>query len=529
MGSVAENKALKRGTVLTGRYEIADLLGEGGFGAAYLAKDLARFETRCVVKRLHSARGTSEVAQRLFEREARTLSELEHPRVPKLQAYFELRGRYYLVQDFVEGETLRAHLARTSRLDEDVVRDIVLQMLDVLEYLHSRTPPVVHRDIKPANLIFDRQGHVHLIDFGAVREAVGQGSDETETKIGTGGYAPIEQAMGHPVPASDLYALGATALNLVSGVEPRDWFVEGQLVWRNRMHYSDGLAAFLEGTLADLPSRVKTPAEARDALLGVSHSDEPTVVAAQPAAKKARTGIPSAYMPPGLPPAPVATAPRGAVAAPQPRRRRTFVWALIGIVAVGGPVIAAMLHESKKPPAVSRTDSSATIAASTTGDPCPERTKKSFRTQSQFDLKILCPADWTSFSSVEQHATRIMSSTDATQIWASIWTPLRTTETLSQFADRWKETMQVALGLFQMKPEPAPDEHTALYSIQGSRFQGSTGSLQIENTGVGGNRFFAWSLAIGVTPKSKADANEVLVSIEYLAPAAGPSTPPSPK
>jgi serine/threonine protein kinase len=498
MGGVAENKALKRGTVLTGRYEIADLLGEGGFGAAYLAKDLARFETRCVVKRLHSARGTSEVAHRLFEREARTLSELEHPRVPKLQAYFELRGRYYLVQDFVEGETLRAHLARTSRLDEAVVRDIVLQMLDVLEYLHSRTPPVVHRDIKPANLIFDRDGQVHLIDFGAVREAVGDASDSTETRIGTGGYAPMEQCMGHPVPASDLYALGATALNLVSGVEPRDWFEEGELVWRDRMHYSDGFAAFLEATLADLPSRVKTPAEARAILLGGGHSDELTVVKSPPVTKPTRA----------------------AIAPPPARSRRTLVWAVVGIVAAAGLVTAAILQGSRdKPPATAQVDSSAAAVAGTpAAESCAERMLKRFRTQSQFDLQILCPSKWTSYNAAEQHATRIMSSTDAAQVWASAWQPVSAQETLAQFADRWRNRMQVALGVIQMRPQPAPDGNTALYAITGERFPSAPGSLMIESHGTGGNRLFTWSIAIGVTPQSHQTVQEVLTSIEYLAP-----------
>src|SRR5262249_16779785 len=154
---------------------------------------------------------------RLFEREARALADLQHPRIPKLLAYFERDDEFFLVQEFVQGETLENRLARESRLGESFVRGIVLQVLEVLQYLQRRQPPVIHRDIKPSNLIIDAAGQVHLIDFGAMRQAIAVRPSEVGTSIGTSGFTPAEQIFGQPVPASDLYALAATALNLLSG------------------------------------------------------------------------------------------------------------------------------------------------------------------------------------------------------------------------------------------------------------------------------------------------------------------------
>ena len=203
----AVSKEIAPGTVLANRYEVVALLGAGGFGATYRSRDLARFGTICVVKELLSTRSENEIARRLFEREARLMSELSHPQIPTLHAYFEEDGRFFLVQDFVEGETLATRLTREGRLAEREARAVVASLLNVLEYLHGCTPPVIHRDIKPANVIVGTHGSVYLIDFGAVRQAVG--GDEMHTAIGTAGYTPREQAVGRPSPTSDLYALGA--------------------------------------------------------------------------------------------------------------------------------------------------------------------------------------------------------------------------------------------------------------------------------------------------------------------------------
>jgi hypothetical protein len=160
----------------------------------------------------------------LFEREARVLASLDHRRIPKLESFFVVDDAYYLVQEYVEGRTLDAELQACGRLPEAMVRRILAEVLDVLEYLHARSPAVVHRDIKPSNLILGAEDRVYVIDFGAVREAISTvGGSAGGSVIGTPGYMPLEQLMGSPVPASDLYALGATALHLVSGTPPDQW------------------------------------------------------------------------------------------------------------------------------------------------------------------------------------------------------------------------------------------------------------------------------------------------------------------
>ncbi|MBK8250247.1 MAG: protein kinase [Gemmatimonadetes bacterium] len=262
-------RELRPGTLLATRYEIVERLGSGGFGSTFRARDRSRFDADCVVKELLSARQENDTARRLFEREARVLLELRHPQIPTLHAYFEEGGRFYLVQDFVDGETLDERLRRDTRLPEVEVRRIVGSLLDVLEYLHGRTPPVIHRDIKPANIMLGADGAVFLIDFGAVREAIGGGEDQG-TAIGTAGYTPREQAVGRPRPSSDLYALGATALESVTGLHPLEWHSArtGKLDWKGRVSCSDEFERFLDGMLAEVQERFDTAARARAALRG---------------------------------------------------------------------------------------------------------------------------------------------------------------------------------------------------------------------------------------------------------------------
>ena len=276
-------RELRPGTLLATRYEIVERLGSGGFGSTFRARDRSRFDADCVVKELLSARQENDTARRLFEREARVLLDLRHPQIPTLHAYFEEDGRFYLVQDFVDGETLGARLRRDTRLPESEVRRIVGSLLDVLDYLHSRTPPVIHRDIKPANIMLGADGRVFLIDFGAVREAISGGEDQG-TAIGTAGYTPREQAVGRPRPSSDLYALGATALEAVTGLHPLEWHSArtGKLDWKGHVSCSDEFETFLDGMLAEVQDRFDTAGHARDALRGTT-----TPVAAIPETREA--------------------------------------------------------------------------------------------------------------------------------------------------------------------------------------------------------------------------------------------------
>ena len=176
-----------------------------------------------MLKQLRADVGAADKAGELFVREAKVLLSLSHPSIPAMHAFFEIDERYYLVQEFVDGRTLDHELSQQGMMPEERVRSLVVQVLEVLSYLHARSPPVIHRDIKPSNLIVDGDGHVYLIDFGAVLEAITRRQGAEATIIGTPGYMPLEQGMGTPVPSSDIYALGATALHVLTGVPPNAW------------------------------------------------------------------------------------------------------------------------------------------------------------------------------------------------------------------------------------------------------------------------------------------------------------------
>ena len=250
---------LPTGTVLRARYEILSLLGKGGFGATYRAHDRGRGNIECVVKELLPKHGDNPDVRRLFEREARVLEGLRYPGIPTLHAYFSISERHYLVQDLVDGQTLDDELRRRGKLPEGEVVDILEQVLAILAHLHSLRPPVIHRDIKPANLMRDADGRVALLDFGAVKEVIGQtgtsGPEAMSTSpasvvVYSAGYAPPEQLRGAVAPASDLYALGATALHLLSGRTPDRWYDPLSGEWRFRGHLP--MSARLETVLSRL-------------------------------------------------------------------------------------------------------------------------------------------------------------------------------------------------------------------------------------------------------------------------------------
>lgn len=214
-------------TVLQGHYTVLQKLSEGGMGAVYLAEDTKLFNKLCVVKEMLPFYTTDEerrIAERNFEREARTLAHLRHPGIPEVYDYFVEEGRYYLVMAFVEGKDLGKVLAELGApLDEEEAARYGLQMARVLDYLAGLNPPVMHRDIKPGNIIVEQStGQLKLVDFGIARESLGsERQDATGSMImGTRGYAPPEQFAGQATPTSDIYALGATLHHLLTGQHP---------------------------------------------------------------------------------------------------------------------------------------------------------------------------------------------------------------------------------------------------------------------------------------------------------------------
>ncbi len=229
-GGSGGTHTLNIGTPLQGgRYVIKKVLGQGGMGAALLATDKRVNNKPVVIKELVSESSDPEKIkedERNFKQEMMTLAALHHPLIPAVTDSFEENQRYFMVQDYVEGENLEERIERTKQpLKEREVLGFASQVLDVLEYLARRTPPIVHRDIKPANIIIDTEDkRAHLVDFGIARADVAKNARRKQTSaLGTPGYAPPEQYQGNADPRSDLYALGATMHHLLTNRDPRDF------------------------------------------------------------------------------------------------------------------------------------------------------------------------------------------------------------------------------------------------------------------------------------------------------------------
>ncbi len=209
------------GPLIAGRYRLGPRLGKGSQGEIYLARDeraKGADEREVVVKRL-TPRGTWKSFE-LFEREAKVLSQLRHAGVPRhLSTVEEPPGTFNLVMARAPGENLR-ELAARRRLSETELRDILVRCLEILDYLHTRTPVVVHRDIKPSNIVRAPDGKCSLVDFGGVLDAAREKGGSTV--VGTFGYIAPEQLHGQATPATDIYALGATIVALAGGIEPED-------------------------------------------------------------------------------------------------------------------------------------------------------------------------------------------------------------------------------------------------------------------------------------------------------------------
>jgi len=217
---------LEEGSVLQDRYRIVRVLGGGGMGRVYLAHDMRLADKPCAVKELspdpHATPEEQEQAAAQFHREAAILAHLNHPHLPNVYDYFDEGGCFYLVMDYIEGETLADRLARSpSGLPQETVVEWALQLCDVLEYLHGQTPPVIFRDLKPDNVMITPEGNIQLIDFGVAR--LFDPAKRTDTlKMGTAGYAPPEQyaGQGQTTPRSDIYSLGVTLHELLTGEDP---------------------------------------------------------------------------------------------------------------------------------------------------------------------------------------------------------------------------------------------------------------------------------------------------------------------
>ena len=231
---------LEQGKILQARYQLQQRLGRTAAGhQTWLAVDLESQE-QVTLKMLAFSPEMHWEELKLFEREAQILQALNHPRIPCYRDYFSLEREagaglpwFGLVQDYIPGFSLQELLEQGQRFSEKKVRQISIEVLEILIYLHELSPPVLHRDIKPSNLIWGDDKHIYLVDFGAV-QAQAAVTGVTFTVVGTSGYAPLEQFWGRAVPASDLYALGGTLIHLLTGTTPADLPQKD-----SRIHFSD--------------------------------------------------------------------------------------------------------------------------------------------------------------------------------------------------------------------------------------------------------------------------------------------------
>jgi serine/threonine protein kinase len=257
--------------MLKNRYRAARPLGQGGFGSTFLAVD-EKNGNKCVIKKMLAHHQENAKVKELFEREGKQLAELgSHPQIPALLDYFEQglekagepanapgEKYLYLVQQFIEGQTLLEELLAQGSFSEAQIKEVLKDLLPVLKFIHERQ--AIHRDIKPENIIrrqSDRQ--LVLIDFGAVKEFTATSIGQTGTKIHTPGYAANEQIRGKAYPASDLYSLGATCVHLLTGALPDNMYdvLEDRLLWREllaqkKIKISNHLAQVLDKMLKSL-------------------------------------------------------------------------------------------------------------------------------------------------------------------------------------------------------------------------------------------------------------------------------------
>ncbi|HEY4490478.1 MAG TPA: serine/threonine-protein kinase, partial [Acidobacteriota bacterium] len=238
--------------LLNARFRVSKKIGEGGFGVTYLGYD-EQTASRCVIKELSLRKVEEWKTVELFEREARVLKHLDHPRIPKFIEFFtvpvEGETRAYLVQEFIEGSNLAELIRDGKHFSEREVIRIGLQVAEILDYLHTFSPPIIHRDIKPSNIILDKEGKAYLIDFGAVRDKILH-MQKTEpggfTVVGTYGFMPFEQFQGRALPASDIYSLGVSMITILSHKEPHEMeYLSDRLEFESHVMVSESLKKIL--------------------------------------------------------------------------------------------------------------------------------------------------------------------------------------------------------------------------------------------------------------------------------------------
>ena len=298
--------------LLNNRFQILEQLGRGGFGETFLTEDTHMpSRRRCVVKQFKPNLENQQsyaVALEQFKREATVLEQLgeSHDQIPRLHGSFEEEGQFYLVQEWIEGQTLSEKVLAEGALPEETVQQLLHDLLPVLDYIHSNK--IVHRDIKPENIILrDRDQKPVLIDFGSVKQTLTTVVAQTSgipcsVAIGSGGFMAPEQVARRIVYSSDLYSLGMTAIFLLTGQLPENLENDprtSQPLWQQ---YAPGVSSHLAAvidsaiqfsprdrytTASEMLQALDAPGTSTDSALHTppppSHRSQPTRVSPVPA------------------------------------------------------------------------------------------------------------------------------------------------------------------------------------------------------------------------------------------------------
>jgi serine/threonine-protein kinase len=323
-------------TKLAGRYTIVRRIGRGGMGAVYQTSDDRITGKQWAVKEMSDAAIINPLEKRravdAFQQEAVMLATLDHTNLPKVTDHFSERGKQYLVMDFIEGETLEERVEREDGqpLPVDDVLDWAVQLCDVLEYLHSREPPVVFRDLKPGNVMVTPEGTVKLIDFGIAR-LFKPGKAADTAFFGTAGYAPREQyGKGQTDARSDVYALGATLYHLLTGDNPVDHPFDFKDAHDLNDQVPEHVAAALAKALAHAPAdRWQSVSEMRRVLT------EKPLSKPQPLPEPEPEPEPQATVSAPLQSAAVAKTATVTQPTPMPMASRLNLWRGLGLIVLG--------------------------------------------------------------------------------------------------------------------------------------------------------------------------------------------------